>query len=46
MVARLSFGMVADRTGIIHRGRLVALGTQEELRLQSGHAGAMEQVFF
>jgi ABC-2 type transport system ATP-binding protein len=36
---------MADRIGIIHRGRLVALGTREELRSQSGAAGPLEDVF-
>ncbi|MSU04414.1 MAG: ABC transporter ATP-binding protein [Pedosphaera sp.] len=36
---------MADRIGIIHHGRLVALGNQEELRRQSGVDGALESVF-
>lgn len=36
---------VADRIGIIHRGKLIALGTVEELRRQSAEAGALEKVF-
>jgi ABC-2 type transport system ATP-binding protein len=36
---------MADRIGIIHQGRLVAVGTKEELRRQSGTAGALEEVF-
>jgi ABC-2 type transport system ATP-binding protein len=36
---------MADRIGIIHQGRLVALGTREELRKQSGAAGPLEQTF-
>jgi ABC-2 type transport system ATP-binding protein len=36
---------MADRIGIIHEGRLVAVGTKEELRRQSGMEGALEQVF-
>jgi ABC-2 type transport system ATP-binding protein len=36
---------MADRIGIIHQGRLIALGTREELRRQSGAAGALEQTF-
>jgi ABC-2 type transport system ATP-binding protein len=36
---------VADRIGIIHRGRLIALGTVEELRTQSQEAGALENIF-
>src|SRR5881296_1458279 len=36
---------MADRIGIIHQGRLIAVGTREELRQQSGAAGALEQTF-
>ena len=36
---------MADRIGIIHKGRLIAVGTREELRLQSGQDGALEQTF-
>lgn len=36
---------VADRIGIIHRGKLIALGSVEELRRQSAEAGALEKVF-
>ena len=36
---------MADRIGIMHEGRLIALGTREELRRQSGAAGALEQTF-
>jgi ABC-2 type transport system ATP-binding protein len=36
---------MADRIGIIHHGRLVAVGTREELRRQSGADGALEQTF-
>jgi ABC-2 type transport system ATP-binding protein len=36
---------MADRIGIIHQGRLVAAGTREELRLQSGASGPLEEVF-
>src|SRR5437764_14810308 len=36
---------MADRIGILHQGRLIALGTPEELRRQSGAAGALEQTF-
>lgn len=36
---------MADRIGIMHRGRLVAVGTREELRLLSGEAGPLEDVF-
>jgi ABC-2 type transport system ATP-binding protein len=36
---------MADRIGIMHQGRLVAVGTREELRRRSGESGALEQVF-
>jgi ABC-2 type transport system ATP-binding protein len=36
---------MADRIGIIHQGRLVALGTWAELRKQSGASGPLEQTF-
>jgi ABC-2 type transport system ATP-binding protein len=36
---------IADRIGIIHHGRLIALGTVEELRKQSGEGGALEKIF-
>src|SRR6185295_1798176 len=36
---------LADRIGIIHQGRLVAVGTREELRRQSGESGQLEDVF-
>ncbi|WP_415909807.1 ABC transporter ATP-binding protein [Oleiharenicola sp. Vm1] len=37
---------MAQRIGIIHRGRLAAEGTLEELRARSGHAGGtLEDVF-
>lgn len=36
---------LADRIGIIHQGRLIALGTPDDLRQQSGEAGRLEQVF-
>ena len=36
---------VADRIGIIHRGRLIALGTVAELRARSSESGALERVF-
>ena len=37
--------VMAERIGIIHRGRLAAVGTREELRRQSGAAGPLEQTF-
>ena len=36
---------MADRIGIMHQGRLVAVGTREELRKRSGDTGPLEQVF-
>jgi ABC-2 type transport system ATP-binding protein len=36
---------MADRIGIIHLGRLIAVGTREELRKQSGASGPLEDVF-
>src|SRR5262249_5200411 len=36
---------IADRIGIIHQGRLSALGTREELRKLSGASGPLEAVF-
>ena len=36
---------LADRIGIIHQGRLVAVGTRDQLRHQSGVAGPLEQSF-
>jgi len=36
---------MADRIGIIHQGRLIAVGTREELRRQSGTDGALEHTF-
>ncbi|MBM3840000.1 MAG: ABC transporter ATP-binding protein [Verrucomicrobia bacterium] len=36
---------MADRIGIMHQGRLIALGTREELRRQSGASGALERIF-
>lgn len=36
---------MADRIGIMHRGKLIAVGTREELRRQSGVDGALEQVY-
>jgi len=36
---------VADRVGIIHHGKLIALGTVAELRAQTDEAGALEKVF-
>lgn len=36
---------MAGRIGIFHKGRLVAVGTREELRKQSGTTGALEAAF-
>jgi ABC-2 type transport system ATP-binding protein len=36
---------MADRIGIIHNGRLIAVGNRDELRHQSGASGALEEIF-
>jgi ABC-2 type transport system ATP-binding protein len=36
---------LCDRIGIIQAGRLVAVGTLEELRLQAGNAQGLEEIF-
>lgn len=36
---------MADRIGIMHRGRLVAVGTRAELRVRGGGHEALERVF-
>ena len=36
---------MADRIGIIHQGKLVAVGTRDELRKRSGLDGALEKTF-
>jgi ABC-2 type transport system ATP-binding protein len=36
---------VADRVGIIHHGKLIALGTVAELRAQAHETGALEKIF-
>jgi ABC-2 type transport system ATP-binding protein len=36
---------MCDRIGIINDGKLIAVGTREELRRQSGLTGALEEIF-
>src|SRR5882724_12294089 len=36
---------MADRIGIIHGGRLIAVGTRDELKRQSGTSGPLEEAF-
>jgi len=36
---------MADRIGIIHGGKLVAVGTRDELHKQSGGSGQLEEIF-
>jgi ABC-2 type transport system ATP-binding protein len=36
---------MADRIGIMHHGRLIAVGDRETLRRQSGQDGALEQTY-
>ncbi|MGV3773843.1 MAG: ABC transporter ATP-binding protein [Verrucomicrobiales bacterium] len=36
---------MADRIGIMHRGKMIAVGTREELRQLSGKTGPLEEVF-
>jgi ABC-2 type transport system ATP-binding protein len=36
---------LADRIGILHRGKLAAVGTMDELRKASGELGALESAF-
>jgi ABC-2 type transport system ATP-binding protein len=36
---------MADRIGIMHHGRLINVGTREQLRLESGASGPLEDVF-
>lgn len=36
---------LADRIGVIHQGKLIALGTLESLRREASHDGSLEDVF-
>jgi ABC-2 type transport system ATP-binding protein len=36
---------LADRIGVIHQGRLIALGTLDTLRRDAAHDGSLEDVF-
>jgi ABC-2 type transport system ATP-binding protein len=36
---------LADRIGVIHQGRLIALGTLDSLRRDAAHDGSLEDVF-
>jgi ABC-2 type transport system ATP-binding protein len=36
---------MADRIGIIHCGKMIAVGSREELRQQSGATGPLEEIF-
>jgi ABC-2 type transport system ATP-binding protein len=36
---------LADRVGILHRGRLIAVGTIDELRRAGGQVAGLEEVF-
>jgi len=36
---------IADHIGIIYGGKLIAVGTRDELRRQSGSVGALEEIF-
>ena len=36
---------LCDRIGIIQNGRLIALGTLDELRAQAGNAQRLEEIF-
>jgi ABC-2 type transport system ATP-binding protein len=36
---------MADRIGIINGGKLIAVGTRDELRTQSGSSGQLEDIF-
>jgi ABC-2 type transport system ATP-binding protein len=36
---------MCDRIGIVHGGKLIAVGTRDELRQKSGSTGALEEIF-
>jgi len=36
---------MADRIGIIHCGKMIAVGSREDLRQQSGATGPLEEIF-
>ena len=36
---------IADRIAIIHHGKVIALGTVDQLRSQSSETGALEKIF-
>ncbi|MGA2870809.1 MAG: ABC transporter ATP-binding protein, partial [Verrucomicrobiota bacterium] len=36
---------MADRIGIINGGKLIAVGTREELRIRSGSSGQLEETY-
>jgi ABC-2 type transport system ATP-binding protein len=36
---------MCDRIGIINGGKLIAVGTRDELRRQSGATGELEEIF-
>jgi ABC-2 type transport system ATP-binding protein len=36
---------MADRIGIINGGKLIAVGTRDELRIRSGSSGQLEETY-